>query len=134
MPPDEWAKLREEIAAQIPLLFELGRIVLGEKEVRRQMQAVLARPRGAPKGSRSPEKDTVLLWLYDALYDAREAASPIPNIKSLPRYISTVLNDKQQGKYGASREAIEKHLRGLLKDRRELLKDQPRRGLINRPS
>ena len=116
---DEWVGLREAI----PQLFEIAKIAFGEKEARRLYQAVLARGRGRPPGSkRAPEKDDYLLTAYYrfclAIFRWEASAQPRPyphRIDRLTRFIATRLDRNHPGEYGASIKAIETKLRRLRK-------------------
>ena len=99
-------------------------------------------PKRGPKGPRNKTIDSELLRIYDAV-SARHPAE----IPEIPRRMAELLQESNPGKFGPSEEAIEKHIRRLLKKRdamfakiqkirdgEEVFGKQPRRsGILGTP-
>lgn len=95
-------------------LFQYATIICGSEEAARRIWAGIAkRPRGAPKGSRRPHRDRQLLELYDK-------GSKVADQKELarwPRRIGLLCDTCERGQWGASAEAVTKHVRRLVRKR-----------------
>jgi hypothetical protein len=93
-------------------LFCKLKINLGEVEARRLFDRCSKLPRKRQhRGVSDPARDAKLLDMYDL------AAEATDNKASVPRLIAERLHGSDTGKFGNSVDAIEKHLRRLLKAR-----------------
>lgn len=70
--------------------------------------------KGRPSRPIRPDKDAELLDIYDSCLRLQGAPEP-----DMPRRISEWADRTQPGAFGATPDAIQKHLRTLLRDRRE---------------
>jgi len=94
-------------------VFAFLKAHLGESEARRFFDRFSTRrsPQSKRRGSANSARDVELLIRYD------NAAAGTANEGSVPRQLAARLHESDPGKYGASTEAIEKHIRRLLKKR-----------------
>lgn len=123
--PDEWEK-RLRIVRRFALrAYRAVCLHLGEDGARRLFNS-LASPdpvrRGRKRGSRDKRRDDELIARYDAA--ASELTSEV-DLKSLPMRLAIVLYDESRKsdaprKFGNSAQAIDKHIRRLLVQRRRL--------------
>ena len=107
-------------------LFQFAVAVFGEAEARRIWAQFAKKPRGAPKGSRDPEKDRRLLAFYDTGISACESKTARAR---WPGRIGKWLAATEPTKYGNSAEAVTKHVRRLVleRDKRQTQEETMRR-------
>jgi hypothetical protein len=112
--PDEVTKRRSDTKHAMLRLFRFAIACFGEADARQMWTAVAKSPRGAPKGSRDPQKDQFLLALYDK---GTGEGSSRKALGRWPRRVGLLLDAAEPGRYGASPAAIEKHVRRLVRER-----------------
>jgi hypothetical protein len=113
---EQATKRRTDATQAIDRLFRYAELVFGAEDARRIWINVAKPKRGAPKGSRDRERDRRLLTFYD------EGARGCRSKQALgrwPRRVGVLLALMEPGRYGASPEAIAKHVRRLVRERDE---------------
>jgi hypothetical protein len=102
------ARVKFEGGLLLGAMFGVLKSHLGVDATQRLFQGFCRpRPRGR-RGVSNPENDARLLEIYDLQIEREN------NKKSAPRLIAEHLDRNEPGKYGASAEAIEKHIRRLV--------------------
>jgi hypothetical protein len=111
---DQAAKQRADVKHAMHRLFRYAQALVGKDDARHIWTETAKPKRGAPKGSRNPERDRQLLALYD------EGMSGVRSAKERgrwPRRMSLLLDACSPGGYGASAAAIQRHVKRLAQTR-----------------
>jgi hypothetical protein len=85
---------------------------LGLSEARRLFDPFATPRQSKTRGRSKPVRDRRLLDFYDAFAERRDA-------ESAPRLLAAFLHESNPGEFGNSAEAIEKHVRRLVKVREQ---------------